>query len=112
MSTYTPDCWEILRVTRNDGDVIDKVIAGWYGGFAGSNSWKISSGIESVIEHDDHYEMPQSSGSTYLLGKGTRRMSGLMMSIYSSFVTQMVESDMGTLELLEDIDPLTLNKEE
>ncbi len=112
MSTYTPDCWEILRVTRSDGDVIDKVIAGWYGGFAGSNSWKISSGIEAVIDHGDHYEMPQSSGSTYMLGKGTRRMSGLMMSTFASFDESMKTSNMGTLELLHDIDPMSLNKEQ
>lgn len=110
MSTYTPDCWELLRITTTDGEVIDKVIAGWYGGFAGSNSWKISSGIESVIEHDDHYEMPQSSGSTYLCGKGTRRMSGLMTMIYLNFVEQLKESGNGSIELNE-ADPMTLNKE-
>ena len=113
MSTYTPDCWELLRITTTNGKVIYKVIAGWYGGFSGSNSWKISSGIESVIEHEHYFEMPQSSGSVYNCGKSTRRMSGLMSSIYASFVDQLKESGSATLELIVD-EPttLTLTKEE
>jgi hypothetical protein len=111
MGIYTPDCWELLRVTTTDGEVINKVIAGWYGGFAGSNSWKISSGIETVIDRDDHFEMPQSSGSTYILYKESRRMSSLMEMTFIGFQEQMKNADMGTIELLTEIDPLTLNKE-
>lgn len=110
MNTYTPDCWQLVRITTTEGQIVNKVIAGWRGGFAGSDSWKLSSGIESVIEHDDYFEMPQSSGSTYMCGKGSRHMSSLMSSVYSNFVRELSESGLGVIELIKD-EPTTLNKE-
>jgi hypothetical protein len=108
MSTYTPDCWELLKITSPEHGVIYKVIAGWYGGFAGSNSWKISSGIENVVEHEDRFEMPQSSGSVYVCYKSSRRMSGLMMDIYVSFKKKLSESGAATMELLTETSPTEL----
>lgn len=105
MSTYHPDCWELLKITSDEGTV-HKIIAGWYGGFAGSNSWKISSGIKSVIEHEHHYELHQSSGSVYMCAKGERRMSSLMMGVFDNFTTQL--DGKATLELLTDTLPTEL----
>lgn len=100
MSTYTPDCWELLKITSVEHGVIYKVIAGWHGGFAGSDYWKISSGIKEVIEHEDHFELPQSSGSVYLCDKRSRRMNSLMLSVFNRFSTKLAESGQGTMELL------------
>ena len=108
MSTYTPDCWELLKITSKEHGTIYKVIAGWHGGFAGSDYWKISSGIEKVIEHEDHFELPQSSGSTYLCYKNSRRMNMLMMSTYSDFSRKLNESGSAKMELLQEIPPTEL----
>lgn len=108
MSTYTPECWELLKISSTEHGVIYKVIAGWYGGFAGSDSWKISSGIEKVIEHEDRFELPQRSGSVYICYKNCRRMSGLMMNIFSSYTRRLSEAGTGTIVLLTETSPTEL----
>jgi hypothetical protein len=62
-----------------------KVFAGWYGGYAGSDSWKLSSGIEKSIEHDDYYEIHNNSGSVYKCYKTLIGQSIYMHSIFSQF---------------------------
>lgn len=86
MSEYHPDSWVIVEINSAEHEVIHKVLAGWYGGFAGSNSWKLSSGIVSIAESGELVTMPQSSGSTYVCHKGDERMSGMMSMVLGSFV--------------------------
>ena len=40
--TYTPDGWIVVEFRTNDGEVNRKVMASWYGGYGGSDSWKLS----------------------------------------------------------------------
>lgn len=112
MSEYNPDCWELIKLTEaSTGQVTYKVVAGWYGGFVGADSWKISSGIKDVIDHNEYFEMPQFSGSVYHLGKGCRRMSSLMHNVIADFQRRLKEADLGTLEVLHNTDPTTLTPE-
>lgn len=86
--TETPDSWKFVRITPDDSSLAphDRVLCSWYGGFAGSDSWKLSSGNESVIDHGDYLEVPQHSGTVYHLYKTAERMSGMMMGIYNKTV--------------------------
>lgn len=84
MSTYTPDCWVVIRL-RTQSTAIDKVLAGWYGGYANGDSWKLSSGIEHTEEFDDRYEFTNASGSLYVCYKQRERMSGYTSGVYSNF---------------------------
>lgn len=83
---YTPDCWVVIEIS---GKKVDKpyrrVLAGWYGGYAGSNSWKLSSGIEDMIDRGDHWEIPNHSGSIYYCYKSLERFSMLTGSIFSNY---------------------------
>ena len=63
MSDYSPDRWQVVSLVNEEGERIDKVFGSWYGGYAGSDSWKLSSGITKVVEHDKHYEVHNVSGS-------------------------------------------------
>ena len=45
----TPDKWLVLKI----GDLY-KVYGTWYGGYLGSDSWKINSGIVKV-EEDEYF---------------------------------------------------------
>ena len=94
MSTYTPDSWVPVLIESEEHGKIYKVLASWYGGFAGNDYWKLSSGIESVIVSEDGsaLTMPQSSGSTYIVGKSTH-VSMLMATVFSSFEKQAQEND-------------------
>lgn len=96
MSVYVPDVWVIVKITFADEAPIYKILAGWYGGFAGSNSWKLSSGITSIEADPDfpeqtHYH--QSSGSTYITHIGTYGFSFLTSSMFSSWVKDGLENN-------------------
>lgn len=101
MSTYTPDAWSIIRFVTN-GEITDKVIAGWYGGFAGADSWKVSSGVTKIEENENAYLIHNYSGSVYVCPKGAERMSMLMSSMYMSWEKQLTEAKITTtMELVE-----------
>jgi hypothetical protein len=87
MSDYVPDNFVILKLV-NKGEVIYKVLAGWFGGFAGSNSWRINSGITKFEKEDDVYFFHGHTGSTYICHETKERMSMLMSSTLASFVEQ------------------------
>jgi len=64
MSYYTPDRWVVIKITT-DKETLYKVFACWYGGYAGSDSWKMNSGIVKVESAVDYYDFHGWSGSVY-----------------------------------------------
>lgn len=88
---YVPDVWVIVKISATGEDTVYKILAGWYGGFAGSNSWKLSSGITSVEVDPDFPEQTnyhQSSGSTYICHKGSYGFSSMTSGMFSNWVKQ------------------------
>ena len=75
MSEYTPDRWVIAEVNSEHGK-FRKVLGSWYGGYGGTDHWRFSSGITEIVEHENHYEVHNESGSIYLCRKGAEGMSG------------------------------------
>ena len=90
MNEYTPDVWVVLEFGRPDLEKpVRKVFGGWYGGFAGSNSWKLNSGITAVrIDDQGHYEFDGYSGSTYYCHFNNYHMSSLMHSVLANWLKQ------------------------
>lgn len=95
MQTYTPDAWVIIEVDSPEHGKISKILAGWYGGFGGSNSWKISSGIVDFVQHKDYvnvvYKSLQHSGSSYVLFAGSERLTALTAGILSEYQEKLSE---------------------
>jgi hypothetical protein len=89
MSEYTPDCWVVIELDY-DGVKTQKILSSWYGGWAGSDSWRLSSGITEVEELEDSYIIKNESGSAYTCFKGRYGMSSYSMSILESFKKQAV----------------------
>lgn len=86
MNTYTPDCWVLIEIENTEtGNILTKVFAGWYGGFGGSDSWKLSSGVIGTEDRDDYWEFSNHSGSVYKCYKRAQKMSMYMMSVFSGF---------------------------
>lgn len=85
--TYRPDRWVMLKIESKEYGVVYKVLASWYGGFGGSDSWKLSSGNTDVKVLDLGYEFLQTSGSTYACHKDSYGMSGYTSSIFNSWLT-------------------------
>lgn len=83
MSDYHPDAWVIIKITKGD-EIIFKVLAGWYGGYANGDSWKINSGITKVDKVDAVYEFSGYSGSSYFCHQSVERLTGLTAGVLSS----------------------------
>ncbi len=99
---YRPDCWVVFRVDNPELEKpIYKVFGGWYGGFAGGDSWKINSGITKVEQDENHYYFSGSSGSVYAVHKNNYKMSGYMMSVWGNFMKQL-EGSTTKFEILEE----------
>jgi len=63
---YSPDKWVVVKIDADvDSEIIYKVFACWYGGYAGSDSWKLNSGITRVSREGYVYSFEGASGSTY-----------------------------------------------
>ena len=83
-SQNTPDVWVVVEFTGTKvPETYRRVLAGWYGGYAGSDSWKMSSGITETIEHPDYWDFKNTSGSVYRCYKNSEKFSGLTMGIYN-----------------------------
>jgi len=81
MTVYTPDYWVVVFLGGPDPHY--KVLAGWYGGYLGSDSWRLNSG---VVEHDfdgDYWYFYGSSGSCYKCYVDSYRMSMVTGGVYS-----------------------------
>jgi hypothetical protein len=71
MSQYNPDRWVVVKITGNDFPPVHKVFACWFGGYAGSDSWKLNSGITKATLEGFVYSFEGSSGSVYECHKDT-----------------------------------------
>ena len=80
---YFPDRWEVVEIKQND-QTYHRVLGGWLGGYTTGSAWRMSSSIEKIIDDDKHYEVSNSSGSTYFLHKGTEGLSSLTQHVLIS----------------------------
>jgi hypothetical protein len=63
---YKPDVWQVIKIPSPDG-VLYKLFATWYGGYAGSDEWKLNSGITAVRKKGKVLEFEGYSGSVYIV---------------------------------------------
>lgn len=82
MSTHSPDRWVLVEITSKEHGTIQKILAGWYGGLAGSDSWKLSYGICTFEDKGDFYESLQESGSSYRLYKASEGFTRLTAGMF------------------------------
>ncbi len=65
MSEYVPERWVVVKIEGGEFPLTYKVFGCWFGGYLGSNSWKMNSGIKYVSEGDKCYLFEGYSGSIY-----------------------------------------------
>lgn len=68
-NVYMPDNWVIIKLSGDDPHY--RVLAGWSGGFATGDSWRMNSGITNVEEIENHYLFYGASSSVYKCHKET-----------------------------------------
>ena len=87
MSEYTPDKWVVIEIDYGQ-EKIQKILSSWYGGWAGSDSWRLSSGITGVEELEDSYIIKNESGSVYTCYKRRYGVSSYTARILEDFKKQ------------------------
>ncbi|MGZ0080029.1 hypothetical protein [Methylomonas sp. YC3] len=108
MTLNTPDRWVVVEFRELENEPVRKVLAGWYGGYGGSDSWKLSSGITEIKEHADCYEFSNVSGSVYRCNKRAYGMSGIMNENYQYWSAYLKSEELGSVEIVEDYEPTDL----
>jgi hypothetical protein len=98
---YTPDRWIVLQI-NNGTEVINKVFAGWYGGYLDGESWKLNSGNVKEEEFDDRWEFTGYSGSVYICYKSAFGMSAYMDGILAGWLNAITEP--ASIKILESYD--------
>jgi hypothetical protein len=111
MSDYTPDKWMIVKITNSKNESHYRVFACWYGGYLGSDSWKLNSGITKVTEDEKYYYFEGSSGSTYICNKDTYGASSYGYGVLSNMIEKSVAEGILMAVLPDDVNPMELNYE-
>jgi hypothetical protein len=113
MSDYIPDRWVVVKISgyKDRSKPIYKVFASWYGGWAGSDSWKLNSGITKATLEGFIYSFEGSSGSVYECHKDIYGTNMYGMSVLSNMIDKAAENGI-TIEILpEETNFLELNYE-
>lgn len=87
MSDYTPDHWLVVKITT-DKERLYKVFATWSGGYGGSDSWKMNSGIVRANFVNDHWEFDGHSGSVYQCHYSSYGTNGYGGNVLQTFIDQ------------------------
>ena len=82
MSEYTPDNWVVLKIQNNE-EILYKVLAGWSGGYATGDSWRMNSGITGFEAQTHLYGFYGSSGSVYWCHKDAYRLTMANSGVYN-----------------------------
>jgi hypothetical protein len=110
---YTPNYWQVVRITSTEGKVLYKVFATWTGGYVEGDSWQMNSGIEEIAYKDDYVLFTGYSGSIYkcLNKEHVYRTTAYTYSVLESMIKkadligakiEVVPFDTNFLELIDD----------
>lgn len=102
---YNPDRWLLVKINGKDPHY--RVFACWYGGYLGSDSWRMNSGITSIREDDNYYIFSGSSGSEYFCHKKSHGISSYGSSVLHSMIEKSPELNMEIVS--EETNVMTLN---
>lgn len=92
MSDYQPDRWCVLKIHAPQ-ETLYKVFASWSGGYGGSDSWKLNSGITRATSVDQCWEFDGSSGSVYSCHKNGYGTNGYGGRVLSNLIDQAQTQD-------------------
>ena len=102
MSDYRPDRWVVVKIKGENLPTVHKVFASWYGGYAGSDSWKLNSGIVSVTQDSTYYYFEGSSGSVYECSKhSSYGTNGYGAGILNNMIDKVMKAG-GAIEVLPE----------
>lgn len=92
MTAYTPDNWIVLCMHIPDYKHY-RVLASWYGGYGGSDSWQINSGIVKCEQNGNYFNFFGESGSVYKCHKDKYKVTSIMASPLHMFEAQDIDAE-------------------
>ena len=102
MNFNNPDRWVVLEMSDGSNESVRKVFAGWYGGYLGSDEWKLSSGIIEETENEHEFEFINASGSVYRCRKNAYGMTGLMCDVYENWQEKIKNIAEGSIRIVDE----------
>jgi hypothetical protein len=108
MKEYIPDKWIVIKIEGKNVPLTYKVFACWFGGYLGSNSWKLNSGITKVTKDGEFYNFEGHSGSVYKCHKETYGAHVYGSGILNDVINKPEEIRVKVEILPEDTDWLEL----
>jgi hypothetical protein len=100
MSDYSPDRWLVVKIVTPKQQLY-KVFATWSGGYTGSDSWQMNSGITQARLVDNHWEFTGYSGSVYTCHKNAYGTNGYGGRVLQGFIDKM-PSQGATMEVMPE----------
>jgi hypothetical protein len=100
---YHPDRWVVVKISgyEDHSKPVYKVFACWYGGYAGSDSWKLNSGITKATLEGFVYSFEGSSGSVYECHKDSYGYNMYGGSVLNNMIEKSKEHGI-TIEILPE----------
>jgi hypothetical protein len=86
-----PEMWKVIEITKEGEPPFRKVFAGWRGGYADSDRWRLNSGIESTEFDGEIYSFIGSSGSIYKCHKNLEGITGTWLQFTFEDIKQQFE---------------------
>jgi hypothetical protein len=93
MSVYNPDVWVLVKIQSPGNEEYYRILGGWYGGYAGADYWRLSSGVNRVVDKDSYFEVYNHSGSLYNCPKHAEKLSLYTQSIFSRYEQEAKSKD-------------------
>ena len=96
-----PDRWSVIKITPNDNSPVEyKIFASWYGSYLGSSSWRLNSGIKSVVLENDTYVFTGHSGSKYLCHKNSYGNTGYGAGVLANMIEKT--KSLASVEIMDE----------
>lgn len=113
MSDYIPDRWVVVKISgyEDRSKPVYKVFACWFGGYAGSDSWKLNSGITKATLEGFVYSFEGSSGSVYECHKDSYGYNMYGGSVLNNMIEKSKEHGIEIEVLPENTNWLEINYE-
>ncbi len=87
---YCPDRWIVVIITTPT-ESWKRVFSGAYGGYGGSDTWRMSSPIVSETREGNALTFITESGSEYQCHLGAYGMSGYMNAVFDNYAERNSE---------------------
>jgi hypothetical protein len=100
MSDYQPDRWLVVKIVTPKQQLY-KVFATWSGGYTGSDSWQMNSGITRATLVGDTWEFEGYSGSVYSCHKNAYGTNGYGGNVLQGFINKMPDQG-ATMEVMPE----------